>query len=69
MAPASQAVVALVRSAALYSPVLTSAIIAPAAFVLALLCFVLLVAWRTPPWIIVLLGAAGGVGLTLLDMI
>jgi len=68
MRGANAAVVGIL-AAALYSPVFTSAITSPAAFVLALLCFVLLVAWRPPLWSIVFLGAAGGVELTLLDMI
>ena len=50
-----------VLAAALYSPVFTSAVLGAAEFCLALLCFMLLVAWRTPPWIVVIVGAAGGV--------
>ena len=33
----------------------------PPAFALALVCFVLLVAWKLPPWIVVIIGAAGGI--------
>ena len=32
---------------------------------LALTCFVLLTAWRAPPWLVVILAALGGVGLAL----
>jgi chromate transporter len=46
--------------AALYNPVWTSAIRRPADFVLALSAFGLLVVWRLPPWIVVLLTGIGG---------
>ncbi len=52
------AVVGLVL-AALYTPVWTSAITGPRDFVLGLAAFLLLVFWRTPPWLVVLLGALG----------
>lgn len=55
-----------ILAAALYTPVFTSAITGVGAFALALVCFVLLVAWRVPPWAVVLVGAGGGVLLTLL---
>ena len=42
---------------ALYSPVWTSAIFAPADFALALVAFLLLTFWKTQPWLVVLLGA------------
>lgn len=45
--------------AALYTPVWTSAIFAPADFALGLVAFVLLAFWRVPPWIVVVLGAFG----------
>lgn len=61
----ANAAVVGVLGAALYDPVWTSAVYAPADFALALLGFVLLAVWRTPPWIIVLLSAAGGVVLAL----
>lgn len=60
MRGASAAVVG-VLAAALYTPVFTTAITGPAEFCLALLCFVLLTAWRMPPWAVVLVGAVGGV--------
>lgn len=47
--------------AALYDPLWTTAILAPADFVLALMLFIMLVFWKLPPWIIVLAGAVGGV--------
>ena len=46
--------------AALYHPVWTSAIHAPADFALALAAFGLLTLWRVPPWLVVALAAAGG---------
>ena len=55
-----------ILGAALYSPVFTSAIGDLRDFALALACFVLLMAWRTPPWMVVLIAAAGGMGLALI---
>jgi chromate transporter len=49
--------------AALYNPVWTSAIFSPADFGLALAAFTLLVFWKVPPWLVVILSAAGGAGL------
>jgi len=49
--------------AALYDPVWTSAIKSPADFGLALLAFGLLMFWRLPPWLVVLIAALGGGGL------
>ena len=43
--------------AALYDPVWTSAIAGPADFALAVAAFLLLVFWRVPPWLVVLLCA------------
>jgi chromate transporter len=51
--------------AALYHPVWTSAVLGPRDFAVALLGFILLVAWRAPPLIVVLLGALAGLGLAL----
>jgi chromate transporter len=45
--------------AALYRPVWTSAIFAPADFALGLVAFLLLALWAVPPWIVVILGAIG----------
>jgi chromate transporter len=56
----ANAAVVGILAAALYSPVFTTAITSAAAFALALVCFVLLIAWKAPPWAVVLLGAAGG---------
>ena len=44
---------------ALYTPVWTSAIFSAADFGLGVLAFLLLVFWRTPPWLVVILGALG----------
>ena len=46
--------------AALYNPVWTSAIKAPADFGLGLAAFALLVFWKLPPWLVVVLSAVGG---------
>jgi chromate transporter len=46
--------------AALYDPVFTKAIDSPAAFCLALVAFGLLMVWKLPPWVVVLVAAAGG---------
>tara|TARA_R110000868_G_scaffold33587_1_gene121721 strand:- start:23604 stop:24794 length:1191 start_codon:yes stop_codon:yes gene_type:complete len=59
MAGANAAVVGIL-GAALYQPVFTSAIQSSAELVLALLCFVLLTAWKAPSWLVVLVGAGGG---------
>ncbi|MGK0722810.1 chromate transporter [Leucobacter sp. W1478] len=65
MRGANAAVVGIL-AAALYDPVFVTAIVDPATFALALVCFVLLMSWRTPPWVVVLVGAAGGALLALL---
>lgn len=59
MQGANAAVVGIL-GAALYSPVFTSAIGGMPDFALALICFVALIAWKVPPWTVVLLAAAGG---------
>lgn len=59
MAGANAAVVGIL-GAALYDPVFTSAVTTPAQFTVALVCFVLLTAWKAPPWIAVLVGGLGG---------
>ena len=46
--------------AALYNPVWTSAILVPADFALAIVAFTLLVFWKVPPWLVVILTALGG---------
>jgi chromate transporter len=46
--------------AALYNPVWTSAIKGPADFGLALAAFGLLVFWKLPPWLVVVLSALCG---------
>jgi chromate transporter len=52
--------------AALYTPVWTSAIAAPVDFAVAAVAFVLLVFWKTPPWLVVLLGALARAGMAVL---
>jgi chromate transporter len=44
--------------AALYRPVWTSAILAPADFAIGVVAFLLLAFWAVPPWLVVILGAA-----------
>ena len=46
--------------AALYNPVWQSAIASPRDFALALAAFLLLAAWKAPPWLVVALCAVGG---------
>lgn len=65
MRGANAAVVGIL-AAALYNPVFTTAIIAGPQFCVALLCFTLLVAWKTPPWAVVIVGAAAGIILNLI---
>lgn len=66
MQGANAAVVGIL-AAALYSPVFTTAISDLRDFALALACFVLLTAWKTPPWMVVVVSALAGAGLALLD--
>jgi len=65
MQGANAAVVGIL-GAALYSPVFTSAIGGMPDFALALICFVALMAWKAPPWVVVLLAAVGGAALGLM---
>jgi chromate transporter len=65
MQGANAAVVGIL-GAALYSPVFTGAIGDLRDFALALACFVLLMAWKAPPWAVVIVAAAGGILLALL---
>ena len=62
MQGANAAVVGIL-GAALYAPVFTSAITDMRDFALALACLVLLMAWKAPPWAVVILAAVGGVAL------
>ncbi|SDP28315.1 chromate transporter [Ralstonia sp. 25mfcol4.1] len=62
LAGVNAAVVGLLL-AALYHPVWTSAVLAPADFALALLALVALAVWRVPPWAVVLACALAGWGL------
>jgi len=56
LAGVNAAVVGLLL-AALYTPVWISAIFTPADFLLGISAFLLLVMWRVPPWLVVILGA------------
>ena len=46
--------------AAFYNPVWATAILGKGDFALAAVAFLLLMMWRTPPWLVVLICAAGG---------
>ncbi len=59
----TNAAVVGILGAALYDPVWTSAVLGPHDFALALVGFVLLAVWKVPPWLVVVLTAAGGVAL------
>ena len=51
--------------AALYNPVWTSAIHSPADFAIAAVALLLLVSWKAPPWLVVILGALAAAGVAL----
>jgi chromate transporter len=65
MRGANAAVVGIL-AAALYNLVFSTAITGAAQFCLGPLCFALLIAWKTPPWAVVIVGAAGGIILGLI---
>ena len=52
--------------AALYNPVWTSAIKTPYDFCLAMVAFGLLMIWKLPPWIVVIISALGGIAISAL---
>lgn len=56
----TNAAVVGILGAALYHPVWTGAVLAPADFAVALAGFLLLTVWKAPPWIVVLLLAGAG---------
>jgi chromate transporter len=56
-----------ILGAALYNPVFTSAVRTPADFAVALAGFVLLTAWRSPPLLVVIVSACGGMTLALMS--
>jgi len=60
MRGANAAVVGIL-TAALITPISTSAITGGAEFALAAVCFILLIAVKLPPWAVVLAGAVGGI--------
>ncbi|ADZ70993.1 chromate efflux transporter [Polymorphum gilvum] len=65
MRGANAAVVGIL-GAALYSPVFTGAVTDMKSFTLTLGCFVLLLAWKAPPWVVVGVAVLGGAGLALI---
>ncbi|MGG0643537.1 chromate transporter [Sporosarcina gallistercoris] len=52
--------------AALYTPIWTSSILQPTDFALAAVLFTMLAYWKLPPWMVVVAGAVGGMGLSFL---
>ncbi len=52
--------------AALYNPVWTGAIQAPADFAIAVIALLLLASWKVPPWLVVVLGALAAQGVAIL---
>ena len=62
----ANAAVVGILGAALYTPVFTSAIGDARDFTLALGCFLALALWNAPPWAVVVLAAAGGMGLAVI---
>jgi chromate transporter len=52
--------------AALYDPIWTVGIRSAADFALAIAAFLLLFAWHTPPWLVVILSALGGAAIAAL---
>lgn len=59
----SNAAVVGLLGAALYDPIWTSTIKQPSDFALAAACFMLLMVWKVPPWLVVLAAAVGGIAL------
>jgi len=55
-----------ILGAALYNPVWTSSVQGPRDFAIALTGFVLLVAWRAPPLVVVAFSAVAGIGAAML---
>ena len=53
-------------ASALHHPVWTSAVLSPHNFAPALLGFVILTLWKTPPWVVGIMLRAGGARLALL---
>ena len=64
--PGINAAVVGLLLAALYDPVWTGGVRSAGDFTLALAAFVLLAAWKVPPWLVVLLGALAGWGMAAL---
>jgi chromate transporter len=53
--------------AALYNPVWTTSVSAPADFGIALAGFVLLTVWRAPPLVVVIISALAGIALSVVS--
>lgn len=59
----TNAAVVGILTAALYSPVWTSAILSSKDFAAGLVGFVVLTIWKVPPWVVVILLALAGITL------
>ncbi len=66
MAGTNAAVVGIL-AAALYDPVIISAITGPVALVLALICTAILMIAKAPPWVVVIVAALGGAAMGLVE--
>jgi chromate transporter len=55
-----------ILGAALYNPVWTSTVVTPRDFAIALVGFVLLIAWRAPPLVVVAFSAIAGMAAAIL---
>jgi chromate transporter len=55
-----------ILGAALYNPLWTSSVKSSGDFAVAFVGFILLIIWRAPPVVVVVLGALSGIALTLL---
>ncbi|WP_336070526.1 chromate efflux transporter [Nitratireductor rhodophyticola] len=62
----TNAAVVGILGAALYDPLWTTAILAPADFAVTAVGFILLTTWKAPPWVVVALCAVAGMGLAAL---
>ncbi|SEB64257.1 chromate transporter [Nitratireductor aquibiodomus] len=62
----TNAAVVGILGAALYDPLWTTAILAPADFAVAAVGFIMLTMWKAPPWVVVALCAVAGMGMAAL---
>lgn len=55
--------------ASFYHPIWTSSILAPKDFAFASVLFSMIVYWKVPPWVVVLVGAVGGIGVGMFNQL